>query len=631
MGRIKALSALLALLFSNWAYAVVGNFMPDADAVRAKYKYLYDETVVAQPDGTLRFGPARLEKHGGLNVLFLHGDPFEMAYEHGRLLKDDILSGVVPQAAKLVYNNAAELYGASPAILSAAFAVIDRVDSTALLNNALHLGGPDASANLDVAFAMSEATGLEMNTVLDAVLNPSVLMILAAQTTTDGTATFTPPIDCSEFAAWGARTADGQLLIARNTDFPLNGAYDDHPTVIYFDPTTPGAQRYMTVISAGAHNAGILAFNASGLYIGAHTIPTANVSTNAVPAHFLANEVITSAHSMDEALAIFRSHPVESGWTYTLISTKENLVASVELNNSGVSVRQATGDYHIQTNHYLTPEKRGHDLFINYSITEDSFGRYKRIEDLLQVAPAPLDVTAATRILGDQTDPYTGRLTGLGNTVAVMDTVSSVVIQPASGKIYVANGNAPVAHNTYIQLPLPTDAAALDSSLGPTVGIDNSGFGVEHPQMLAALHAYIAAKEAFEYHQDAATALADIDQAVALDPSTSRYRFTQATMAMRLGDMGQALTILNNALSLTSLSPHERNVLLYTRGRVLADQGNNTAAVADFQAIIADPTVDAKLKDGANTGLTNCQSQSPYKVDMEKLPIMFQFADFQNY
>ena len=37
------------------------------------------------------------------------------------------------------------------------------------------------------------------------------------------------PISCSSFAAWGSKTRDGNLLIGRNMDYPLNNYYEVRP------------------------------------------------------------------------------------------------------------------------------------------------------------------------------------------------------------------------------------------------------------------------------------------------------------------------------------------------------------------------------------------------------------------
>jgi hypothetical protein len=624
------------------ALAVQGDYMPNADQVRAQYQALYAQQPTTQANGVVAFDKGRLLKYGGLNILYVHGDAFEMAYQHGRLLKDEIVDGVVPGAASLVKNEVTNLYGSTPLIRNTVYGVIDRNFYTKLLDNAFTRAGDMAETSIRMtAFAMSEASGLPMNTVFDAALSPSILMILA-QSTNDGLLgglipgsgggpAFAPMSNCSEFEAWGPRTADGELIIARNTDYPLNGKYDDHHTVIYFDPTTPGAQRYMSVISAGAHNAGVAAINASGIYIGSHTVPSTEVSTDAVPAYFVANAVIANAHTMDEALALFRAQKAESGWSFVVASVDEHRVVSVEVNAAGVAVREATGDYHVQTNHYLTAEKAGENLHINRGIADDSTGRYARLDQLVRAQTTPFDAPAAARLLADQVNPATGQVVGLPSTLAVMTTVSSMVIQPRAGVIYVANGKAPVPHNTYVKLPLPGAFDIDRLAATPLESFANGGFGQAHPQKLSAIRAFIEGKKAWEYDHDPAAARGFLQQAIALDPDTASYGLAEAVMALKDDDLDGGKATLDGLLAGATLSPHERAVATWLRGRIFAENGANAAARADFTAVRDTPGVDERLKAGAETGLASVGGVRRYRLNAEKLPWMFQFADFQNY
>lgn len=628
---VLAVHAAALLTLSGTADAVVGDFMPERDEVRRQYRSLYEQSVTVGPDGTKRFGAASAIRYGGLNVVHLRGDVFEMAYQHGRLLKDDILAGVVPGAAKLVYNEATNLYGSTPRIRNVVYNVIDRRFFTKLLESALELAPGDGAQIRRTAFGISEATGLPLNTVFDAALAPSVLMLLAAQTTdtVESAPAFGPMSNCSEFAVWGERSATGNLLIARNTDYPLNGRYDDHHTVIYFDPTTEGAQKYTSIISAGAHNAGVAAINESGIYVGSHTVPTDAVSTEAVPAYFISQAVVANARTFDEALTIFRAVRAETGWTFVLASTREGRIASVEMNANGVAVRESQGQFHVQTNHYMTPEKEAENLSINQGIVGDSRSRYRRIDQLVRTS-APFDVTSAARVLADQVDADTGRTIGLPGTVAVMTTVTSFIIDPANETIHVANGPAPVPHNTYVALPLPGsfDMARLVAT--PVRQFANNGFGQAHPAKLQAIRAYIEGKKAYEYDNDPATAAAHMARAVVLDPETGAYRLGQAVMELKADEWERAGATLGALVVRGDASAHERHVGLWLRGRMLADKGDFESAGRDFQAIVDDPAADAKIKAAAEDGQAQLNGRR-YALNAEKLPYMLQFADFQNY
>ena len=72
--------------------------------LKRKYRYLYLEKVQALPDGSYAFHNARLFRREGINVLFLKGDRFEMAFQHGRLLSEAIQSGVLAELHRMIPN-----------------------------------------------------------------------------------------------------------------------------------------------------------------------------------------------------------------------------------------------------------------------------------------------------------------------------------------------------------------------------------------------------------------------------------------------------------------------------------------------------------------------------------------------
>jgi len=81
------------------------------------------------------------------------------------------------------------------------------------------------------AWGLGEATGIDPRQFVEAAVNPETLLVLLGQRSPRGpdeTSLFNRPLappvgNCSEFAAWGSATANGKMLIARNTDYGLNG------------------------------------------------------------------------------------------------------------------------------------------------------------------------------------------------------------------------------------------------------------------------------------------------------------------------------------------------------------------------------------------------------------------------
>lgn len=84
--------------------------------IKAQYSYLYPIQAENLPDGGTRFHKAYLYKRRGLNLLYLSGDRFEMAYQHGRLLNKEIHQGALPQTASMIRNAVMNNFGNIPVV-----------------------------------------------------------------------------------------------------------------------------------------------------------------------------------------------------------------------------------------------------------------------------------------------------------------------------------------------------------------------------------------------------------------------------------------------------------------------------------------------------------------------------------
>src|SRR5205823_10926774 len=225
------------------------------------------------------------------------------------------------------------------------------------------------------------------------------------------------------------------------------------PTVMYFEPPAPSL-RYMSFVSAGVHSAGITAYNEAGIFLASHVVPSDEVALYGVPAIVAADQIIRRATTFDEAAGLFRQLPPLAGWNYLLVSTSEGKVASLEMSSNHFAIRPAEGDWHVQTNHYLTPDLRELNLLLNASVDEDSLGRSERMKQRLKEAHGRLDAVEAASILGDQVDPQVNEVRGLGNTIGCHTTLGSLVLDPAHDRVLVSTGRAPACHSSYVELPL---------------------------------------------------------------------------------------------------------------------------------------------------------------------------------
>ena len=596
----------------------------------AKYAPLYRDHVRENPDGSRSFHQGTLFRRSGIYVLHLKGDRFEMAFQHGTLLKEQISEGVAIGAARMVERTVRNSVGDRPRIARMATNYIHKRYTDQLWFAAGRMKTVDPTY-LDEVSGGSAGSGISRVQTFRGLLAPEVLFVLSAdQARKRCPRQYVPhAAQCSGFVAWGPYTRDSELIVARNTDYGLNGYFDRFPTVIYYEPTDCD-MRYMTVASAGVPYAGLVSLNEAGIFLGAHIIPSNASSVCGVSALLIATHVMRTARTFDEAVATFKTMRPPTGWAYTLVSVDEKRVGSVELNSQRVMVRESRDGVHVQTNHFLVPEMQPSQLAINHSEEQDTRARYARIEQRLQDAKGEVSERLAMQILADHVDPLSRKTSAFLNTVSVHTTMTSVVLVPNNGRIYVANGMAPVCENTYVELPT-VDRFNPDTFLDDDYAtVTNDDFKREHPKMAAAEQLLIKAKKAYEYRNDHVEALRLLKQAINLDGENAAYHFVAAIMASKAGHYSYATSALKRSLELGT-SPHRRLLSHYYLGRVYAHLGYEKAARERFSIVTVSDESEPKLRAAAARSYRKTRRLRRHQLKPKSLPIVFQFADMLEY
>lgn len=600
--------------------------------VKKKYATLYTLPVEKTPDGGRAFHQGRLYYRDGLRIISLKGDRFEMAFQHGRLLKEEIHAGAVPVTASLLGNNAKNSFPNLPFVTNLLIKAVYELFPDRTLRHLQKKHTPLMNELSHDAWGLSESSGLGVDQVVYAVLAPESIMTLFGSVAESPLLNSPTPLAnaCSEFVVTGDRSSTGKLIIGRNTDYGLNGYYDNFPTAIYLEPTD-GSQKYLTLGSAGTHIAGILGINESGIYLGAHLIPTLDVNTNALPLFIFGQQVLRKARSFDEALQILSENRPGSGWTYVLASTKENRVASVEFTNHSFAVREMKGDFHVQTNHFMTNEVAKNNYDINHAVYTDTHARYDRLMELVEKGGVITPKKAAL-IMGDKTDPYSKKVRGVGNTVSVHTTLTSAVIDGANSKIYVATGKAPVSQNRYVEIPFPGNlnfGSVLEQNYGilPSINYKQS-----HTLLADAEQEFIQAKIAFEIKMDLNQAETHMQEAVELDPENPHYSFSLAIIKMKMGTPDAALPYLENVLHLDDL--HLRSVAHYFIGRIKGAklfQRGEALSHLEYAFENANHSTEKKLKDAAKKAINKVKTLGVYAFDSKKVSYLMQEGDCISY
>lgn len=600
--------------------------------LREKYEILLNQKIVEGANGGKQLGPARLFVRDGVRVLYLHGDRFEMAYQHGRLLKDIIPLGAMPKIASMLESAAINSFPKNPVIINPIIKGIYKSYTNSLLNHAAKNTGSTIDEYIIEAHGLAAGSGLPLEQIVYAFLNPEMLQVILGQQM-NGQKNLPAPRavnECTDFAVDPKYTQNSGYVIGRNTDYSLNGYFDKYPTVLYYDPTD-GSQPYMAVTSAGVHTAGVVGYNSSGLFLGVHTIPTWDTSKKGHPIFDVAQLVLRKATTFNEAIAYFKKHLPAAGWTYTLVSTNEKRSASIEVTNSRVSVRETTGHIHVQTNHFITESMMSRNLNINASINEDTRARYKRTMDLIASTTEPFTARRAVQILADKTDGFSGEIRSIGNVVATHFTVTSAVIDSGLGSLFIAKGLAPTSLNKFIELPLIDRFNPDTFEQEDYQTITEDQYHKDYPKMSSAEQLYISAKNAFEIDNDPLKSMNIINQAVAVDPKNSAYRYMLGLMSIKSGMFNEAQEAFQTCSRF--VAGHHNLTCLYFSARIYGATGNSDQAEKLLNMVLnlADPHIESALIEATKTNLRLLRRTKRIPLNPDTLAIFMPEADVLSY
>jgi predicted choloylglycine hydrolase/predicted aconitase with swiveling domain len=598
----------------------------------SKYAYLNEQQLITNKDGSKELGEARLFLRDGIRVLYLKGDRYEMAFQHGRLVQDVFASGAMPKIAAMIESAARNSFPKIPGVVDPIIEGIYRTYSNSIINHSSKKTGVSFDEYVIEAYGLAAGSGYPIDKIIYAFLSPEILQIILGQQMRGQKDLPAPTAvnECTDFAIPPERSLSGDYIIGRNTDYSLNNYFDKYPTVIYYHPTD-GAQHHMTVTSAGVHTAGVVGYNASGLFLGVHTIPTWDASSKGHPAFDVGQHVLRTARSFDDAVGIFKTMLPGAGWAYTLVSTKENRTATIELSNSKLSVRETTGHNHIQTNHYLSSEMLSRNLDINATINEDTRARYYRTESLLNSHSGLIDVRKAISILADKTDPLSGQVKGLGNVIATHFTVTSTVIDTGSQSLYVASGLAPASLTKFIQLPLIEIFNSETFLDAPYDTITDDRYHHEYPNQSLAEKMYIQAKNAYEIEMDARKSRSLLNHVILVDQHNPAYLYMLGLMEIKTGDPDRAKKTLGKCAAIAN--GHYELTCRYFSAKLDANNGNAQSAIQELEAILtkANPRTEMPLIRAIKKNLKTLKRTNRVRFNPDTLSIFMPEGDVLSY
>ncbi len=377
---------------------------------------------------------------------------------------------------------------------------------------------------------------------------------------------------CSTAIAWGGATLDGELLFARNFDFPGVGVWDVAPAFVVCVPDA--GQRYGFFATRGADTAVVTVINEAGVVIAPHTRWHRDVTWSGAMIVDVVHEIARRAETLEDAVKIARERPASSSWGIAVGSARERSALVIELAGPhGEVVRPAPGaDHLVCTNHYKTTALQAGELAASAAWSHHSERRERRLRALIEHRAAPLTARDLARFLGDRRDPDAPeRERHFGGTLAQAINVHAVVVKPAALRAWVGVDRAPSCEGTWADVRWEWEGPQGGWELGATEG---SGFSaVSLPELVAAQDAASRhihdAVRAYEGAHDVPAARAAIERAVGAAPEDPSLRLIAAWLALEDTAPDRALVHIHAGL-LLEVEPYRRGQLLLWGSRAAA-------------------------------------------------------------
>ncbi|AFM11712.1 C45 family autoproteolytic acyltransferase/hydolase [Turneriella parva] len=385
---------------------------------------------------------------------------------------------------------------------------------------------------------------------------------------------------CTSAVTFGPLSADGELMHARNFDFPGVGVWDKSPTIVYCSPEHGIPYGYIG--ARGADVPGITAFNAEGLTVTFHTRFHRDVDFTATGVIDLGHEIVSNSRTIEDAINIVSRHKVASTWGIMVTSAKERNAAVIETTAKKMRVTWAKNGRHGQTNHYLHSDMVPGEIATSNGWTSYTVDRLRLLEKFFAEAEqrGGATLTDMQNLLGADFEvdaPGVPRM--LGSLIGYVMSVQSVVFKLQSGIVSLSLGEAPTGWGPYYNHEINWSGDALKL-------VDPA------KQKLSAVTAHYASGEALAAYRHFQRAfLTDfqcgpleqvrehVAQASAYASEDSSLKFVEGALALEAREADVAYRHLVQAAQ-RETSPYRKAQALLWAARAAAASGRGSEAAS---------------------------------------------------
>jgi hypothetical protein len=564
------LAAFAYMFVAHWPLGDGRAYRPNSEELR----WLDSLSVVEDERGRKAFGRASLEVRGGLNVLRLCGSHYEMGYQHGMLLRDEIAEG-----ALLYFAAPTENFAPFKHMRFLARWLTAKYFDWAIYRRLLRSSPNEYLAELK---GIADAAGLTFADVFRgnmlSDLNMNLIKALEKKALKRGGAGGEQ--SCTSFAAFGNATEGGKLVMGRNTDYSGAGLWDRYQTVVFYEPEN--GHRFVSVSSAGLVKCNSC-MNEKGICLGAHFLFLSDTAPDGLSFTFLEFEIMKKAGSIGDAIALVAENPRAGAFAFLVADGKTNEAVVIEASAGSVGVRYPERDLLWETNMATTSEIKPFDVFLRHGIGKNPIARFERMRMLLSQNKGKINPALAAQFMGDHMDMCSDSMRPVGGIISQVTNMTSAVFSPSDFNFWVADGLAPVCNNPYIGFNLMNELADAPAEAPPQALPPNEY--VETGSYQALRKYYEAMVSASLPPTDMDAALARLEEAIALCPDEAIYRRLAAKLLLSQWDAAAAAEHLTKAIECVQ-SPNERAQTLLLLGFSEDLQGNRDAALKLYVQVL---------------------------------------------
>jgi len=242
-----------------------------------------------------RCGQGWLEMIDGYPVLHLKGTPYEMGYQHGALLKQDVHENM----NYLVHEKGnTKLVDFGPV----------QITPKQLISTILRIQEPHVPNKFfEELRGLAAGSGLDEHDARIGNFIPEMF-------------------HCSGFAVMNSATKEGTLYHGRVLDYAIGWKLQEHAVIIVAEPK--GGIPFVNVSYAGFIGS-VTGMNAEHVSIG-EMGGRGLGHWEGVPMAFLVREALETGGTLDEAISVFRDHPRTCQYFYVIADGKDNTAVGME-------------------------------------------------------------------------------------------------------------------------------------------------------------------------------------------------------------------------------------------------------------------------------------------------------------